>query len=47
MLCRLGRVAWLAQAAPALRIVGVEAALDELAPAEWPVVSVHRRLATR
>jgi hypothetical protein len=27
-----------------LRIVGVEALLDELAPAEWPVVGVHAGL---
>jgi hypothetical protein len=30
-----------------LRIVGVEALLDELAPAEWPVVGVHGPLAAR
>jgi hypothetical protein len=37
----------MAQAAATLGIVWVEALLDELAPAEWPVVGVHRRLTAR
>lgn len=47
VLRRLAAVTRLAQPAPVLRVVGVEAAVDELAPAEGVVVGVDGgRLAT-
>lgn len=40
-------MAALTQATSMLRIVWVETLLDQLAPAEWPVVCVHAALAAR